>query len=141
MGAIEARTESLTEKFLQIWHRPGSSDIEDSEDLVPILDAPKKPGCYPGWKTEFEYVKFRDETWEVHDVKTLYNRVFKRLWSTHRPAVLAYSTSRKGPIFETKASGKPVGCARGFALLVHGVFPAVHARSCPRCPGRVGAGG
>ena len=67
-----------------------------------ILDAPKKPGWYPGWKTEFEYVTFLDETWEVRDVKTLYNRVFKRLWSTHRPAVLAYNTSRKGPIFETK---------------------------------------
>ena len=49
-------------------------------------------------------MKFLDETWEVHDVKTLYNRVFTRLWSTHRPAVLAYSTSRKEPIiFETKA--------------------------------------
>jgi hypothetical protein len=100
--AIEARTEELTEQFLQIWHRPNSCDIEDSEDLVPILDAPKKPGWNRGWRTEFEYVKFRDETWEVHDVKTLYNRVFKRLWSTHRPAVLAYSMSRKGPVFEKK---------------------------------------
>ena len=55
-----------------------------------------------GSQSTTEYVNFRDETWEVHDVKTLYNRVFKQLWSTHRPAVLAYSTSRKGPIFETK---------------------------------------
>jgi hypothetical protein len=71
---------------------------------VPILDSPKKPGWYPGWRTEFEYVKFRDETWEVHDMKALYSRVFKWLWSTHRPAVLAYCRSRKeGPIFETKA--------------------------------------
>lgn len=30
------------------------------------------------------------------------NRVFKRLWSTHRSAELAFSTSRKGPIFESK---------------------------------------
>jgi hypothetical protein len=102
VDALMARTEELTEKFLQIWHRPGS-DIEDSEDLVPILDPPKNPGWYPGRKTEFEYVKFLDETWEVHDVKILYKRVFKRLWSTHRPAVLDYSTSRKGPIFETEA--------------------------------------
>jgi hypothetical protein len=101
VAAIQARTETLTKKFLQIW--PGSSDIDDSGDLVPILDAPKKPGWYRGWKTEFEYVKFQDEIWEAHDVKTLYHRVFTRLWSTYRPAVLAYSTSRKGPIFETKA--------------------------------------
>lgn len=101
--ALQARTEAMTEKFLQIWQRPDSSDIEDSEALVPILDAPKKSGWYPGWKTEFEYVKFLDETWEVRDVKTLFNHVFKRLWSTHRPAVLDYSASKNEPIFETKA--------------------------------------
>jgi hypothetical protein len=103
VGAIEARTKSLTERFLQIW--PGSSEIDAPAALVPILDAPKKAGYYPGYKTEFEYVRFRDETWEVHDVKTLYKLVFNRLWSTHRPAVLAYSTSRKAPIFETRVPG------------------------------------
>jgi hypothetical protein len=98
--AIESRTEELTEKFMLIWPRPGSDD-EDVRELVSILDAPKKPGWYPGWKTEFEYVRFLGETWEVHDVKTLYNRVFRRLWSTHRPGVLEYNKSKHRPIFES----------------------------------------
>lgn len=103
VSAIEARTGELTEKFLQIWHLPDSGEIEDSADLVPILDVPKKPGYYPGWKTELAYVKVLGETWEIRDVKTLYKRVFESLWSTHRSAVLAYSKSTKGAIFETKA--------------------------------------
>jgi hypothetical protein len=69
-------------------------------------------------------VKFLDETWEVRDVKTLYNRVFKRLWSTHRPAVLAYSTSRKEPfIFETKTREGRWDALADSHYLYMGFFP------------------
>jgi hypothetical protein len=101
--AIEARTEKLTEKFLQIWHRPSSGDSGDPP-LVPILDAPIRYKWHPGWKNEFEYVEFLGETWEVRDVRTLYKRVFERLWSTNQTDVLAYANSKEEPfISETKA--------------------------------------
>lgn len=102
-NALEARTHQLTERFLQVWEGPQDGLGEDVADLVPIIDARKKPGWYRGWRNEFEYVRFHGETWEVHDVKVLYNRVFRRLWDTHRPGVLAYSTPRDGPVFATRA--------------------------------------
>jgi hypothetical protein len=121
--ALEARTERLAEKFLQIWRRPDSSDVEDSDHLVPILDAPKKPGWYSGWRTEFEYVKFGEETWETRDVKTLFNCVFRRLWSTHRPAVLAYSASKRGPIFNSKQSERQFDALPDSHYLFMGYVP------------------
>lgn len=51
---------------------------------------PQRPGHYPGWKNELAYAKFRGETWEVHNHKELYNRVFKQLWGSQRQDVLAY---------------------------------------------------
>ena len=89
-AAIEARTVELTNAFLTIWRRPGGMDPEPAEQLVPILDALKKTGHYPGWRTEFDYVRFHDEIWETRNIKDLYSRVYQRLWETRRPAVLAF---------------------------------------------------
>ena len=96
MRAVEARTGRLTEEFLHIWRRPDNGEMEDNGDLTLILSVPRRPGWYAGWKTEFDYVRYLGEPWEVRDIKTLYKRVFQRLWTTHRPIVLAYSGSKKG---------------------------------------------
>ncbi len=100
---IAARTQSLTERFLKIWPRPGIEGTDDPDHLVPILDAQRKPGYYKGWKTEFEYVVFHGETWEIHNVTSLYQRTYQRLWETHRRQVLEYSAGHDGPVFETQA--------------------------------------
>ena len=39
----------------------------------------------------------------MHDVKYLFNRVFKRLWADSREHVVAYSARRGGPIFPAQA--------------------------------------
>ena len=103
---------------------------------MPILDAQKKPGWYPGWKTEFEYVVFHDEVWEVRNLKTLFNRIFERLWETKQDQVLDYSESHGGPVFKTAEMEPPVGYPAGIPLPVHGALPAVHARRDPGRPGR-----
>jgi len=102
LQTIAERTQELTDRFLAIWKHPRVDDPDNTEDLVPILDAPKKPGWYPGWKTEFEYAVFQREVWEVRDLKTLFNRIFLRLWETQRDQVLKYSETHAGPIFETE---------------------------------------
>lgn len=100
---IADRTSALTEKFLQVWKRPTIAGMDVSEHLVPILDVPRKPGYYTGWKTEFEYVQFNGEVWEVRNTKDLFQRVFERLWETNRSQVLDYSASHNGPVFKTEA--------------------------------------
>ena len=39
----------------------------------------------------------------MHDVKYLFNRVFKRLWADAREDVVAFSARRGGPIFDAQA--------------------------------------
>jgi hypothetical protein len=101
-SAIAERTARLTADFLRIWARPATVDIDD-DGLTPILDAQLRRGWPRGWQREFEYVEYRGEHWEVHDVKYLFNRVFKRLWADARDHVVAFSARRGGPIFEAKA--------------------------------------
>lgn len=101
-AAIAERTVQLTADFLRIWERPMSAAIDD-DGLTPILDAQRRRGWPRGWEREFEYVEFRGEHWEVHDIKYLFNRVFKRLWADAREPVIAFGTRRGGPIFEAKA--------------------------------------
>lgn len=101
-AAIAERTVALTADFLRIWVRPATAAIDD-DGLTPILDAQRRRGWPHGWEREFEYVEFRGEHWEVHDVKYLFNRIFKRLWADARAPVIAFGTRRGGPIFETKA--------------------------------------
>ena len=60
---------------------PTDTEFDDTEHLVPILDVDRTAGWYEGWRYEFSYVSFRGEISEVHDVKTLFNRVLKRLWT------------------------------------------------------------
>src|SRR5687768_832312 len=45
---IADRTEALTERFLDTWKRPSIAGTDDPDHLVPILDAPRKPGYYKG---------------------------------------------------------------------------------------------
>jgi hypothetical protein len=101
-AAIAQRTARLTTEFLRIWARPATVGIDD-DDLTPILDAQRRRGWPRGWQREFEYVDYRGEHWEVHDVKYLFNRVFKRLWADSRENVVAYSARRGGPIFPAQA--------------------------------------
>jgi hypothetical protein len=75
------------------------------------------------WKTEFEYVQFRDEVWEIHDVKTLLNHVFKRLWETSRTDVLKYSAAHPGLIVETPETGSRYDSLDGSHYLFMGLFP------------------
>lgn len=101
-AAISARTAQLTDRLLQIWRRPATTLIDD-DGLTPILDARRRRGWPRGWEREFDYVEYRGEHWEVHDVKHLFHRIFTRLWADAREDVSAYSARRGGPIFDARA--------------------------------------
>lgn len=101
-GAISARTSALTDAFVRVWRRPATVLIDD-DGLTPILDAKRRRGWPHGWEREFDYVEYRGEHWEVHDVKHLFNRVFARLWADSRADVVAFSARRGGPIFAAQA--------------------------------------
>lgn len=101
-SVISERTGTLTESFLRLWERPGPTEIDD-DGLTPILDAQRRRGWPPGWNREFDYVEFRGEHWEVHDVKALFHRIFLRLWSDARGSVESFSARRGGPLFEAQA--------------------------------------
>lgn len=101
-AAIAARTAELTASFLRIWARPTQVGIDD-DGLTPILDAQQRRGWPRGWEREFDYVEYCGEHWEVHDVKYLFDRVFKRLWADARADVIAYSARRGGPIYDARA--------------------------------------
>jgi hypothetical protein len=101
-AAIAARTAELTERFLTVWVRPGASLIDD-DGLTPVLDAVGRRGWPRGWDREWDYVEYRGEHWEVHDVKYLFNRVFKRLWADSRADVIAYCERRGGPVYSAQS--------------------------------------
>ncbi|MDO9063026.1 MAG: DUF262 domain-containing protein [Microbacterium sp.] len=99
---LAARTARLSERFVQVWQRAAAVPIDD-DDLTPVLDAKKHRGWPRGWEREWDYTEYRGEHWEVHDVKHLFNRVFKRLWADQRDAVVAYTARHGGPVFEQRA--------------------------------------
>ena len=101
-AGISDRTARLSIDFLSIWARPATAGIDD-DGLTPILDAKRRRGWPRGWQREFEYVEYRGEHWEVHDVKALFNRVFKRLWADSHENVVAFSARRGGPIFDAQS--------------------------------------
>lgn len=104
-AAIAARTEHLTDLFLRVWERPAVVSIDD-DNLTPILDAKKRRGWPRGWQREFDYVEFRGEHWEVKDVRYLFNRIFKRLWTesdASRQSVIDFSARRGGPVYPAMA--------------------------------------
>ncbi|MBN9214440.1 MAG: hypothetical protein ABS62_09460 [Microbacterium sp. SCN 70-200] len=104
-AAIAARTEHLTDVFVRVWERPAVVSIDD-DDLTPILDAKRRRGWPRGWQREFDYVEFRGEHWEVKDIRYLFNRVFKRLWTesdASRQAVIDFSARRGGPLYPEMA--------------------------------------
>ena len=101
-AAIAERTARLTADFLRIWTAPATVGIDD-DGLTPILDAQRRRGWPAGWDREFDYVEYRGEHWEVHDVKYLFNRVFKRLWADAHEQVVTFSARRGGPIFQAQA--------------------------------------
>lgn len=101
-AAIAARSAQLTERFVEVWRRPGGPAIDD-DGLTPILDAVRRRGWPPGWQREWSYVEYCGEHWEVPDVKYLFNRVFKRLWADARDAVVAYSRRRGGPVYTAQS--------------------------------------
>ncbi|WP_426325836.1 DUF262 domain-containing protein [Microbacterium sp. E-13] len=101
-AAIAARSRELTDRFVEIFPRPGGPAIDD-DGLTPILDAVRRRGWPPGWHREWSYVEYCGEHWEVPDVKYLFNRVFKRLWADSREAVVAYSARRGGPVYSAQS--------------------------------------
>jgi hypothetical protein len=101
-SAISERTARLTTDVLRIWAAPATVLIDD-DGLTPVLDAQRRRGWPPGWNREFDYVEYRGEHWEVHDVKHLFNRIVKRLWAEDRETVVAFSARRGGPIFPAQA--------------------------------------
>jgi hypothetical protein len=101
-GAIVGRTAALTAEFVRVWPRPGRVQIDD-DGLTPILDARRRRGWPPGWQREFSYVEYRGEHWEVHDVRALFNRVFRRMWTDARPALVAFTARRGGPVYPAQS--------------------------------------
>jgi hypothetical protein len=101
-AAIAERSRTLTERFVEVWKRPGGPAIDD-DGLTPILDAVRRRGWPPGWHREWSYVEYCGEHWEVSDVKYLFNRVFKRLWADAREAVESYSARRGGPVYTAQS--------------------------------------
>lgn len=101
-AAIAERSARLTERFVEVWRRPGGPTIDD-DGLTPILDAVRRRGWPPGWHREWSYVEYCGEHWEVYDVKHLFNRVFKRLWADARDAVVSYSARRGGPVYTAQS--------------------------------------
>lgn len=101
-AAIAERSARLTDRFVEVWRRPGGPAIDD-DGLTPILDAVRRRGWPPGWHREWSYVEYCGEHWEVYDVKHLFNRVFKRLWADARDAVVSYSARRGGPVYTAQS--------------------------------------
>ncbi|WP_194411556.1 DUF262 domain-containing protein [Microbacterium cremeum] len=101
-AAIAERSARLTERFVQVWRRPGGPAIDD-DGLTPVLDAVRRRGWPLGWHREWSYVEYCGEHWEVYDVKHLFNRVFKRLWADARDAVVSYSARRGGPVYTAQS--------------------------------------
>jgi hypothetical protein len=101
-AAITARSARLAERFVEVWGRPAVRLIDD-DGLTPILDAVHRRGWPRGWEREWDYVEYRGEHWEVHDVKYLFNRIFKRLWADSREAVVSYCARRGGPVYGAKS--------------------------------------
>jgi len=101
-GRIGDRSGSLAAEFVRIWPRAATGAIDD-DGLTPILDAVRRPGWYPGWQQEFDYVEYRGEHWEVHDLPALFARVYRRLWTDHADEVLAFSAANGGPVYDTQA--------------------------------------
>ncbi|CAN5748913.1 DUF262 and DUF1524 domain-containing protein [soil metagenome] len=105
VSAIEKRTAEMTEEFLAIWRRPPVPGTVDTGE--PILDAPKKGGYYPGWKTEFEYVRFCDEIWEVHNFRELRARLYQHLWDTRREKLVAWDVLHHPDYFHIRETKDP----------------------------------
>jgi hypothetical protein len=101
-AAIGARSARMTDRFLEVWRRPGGPAIDD-DGLTPVLDAVRRRGWPAGWQREWSYVEYCGEHWEVSDVKYLFNRIFKRLWADSREAVVAYSRRRGGPVYTAQS--------------------------------------
>ncbi|MDQ1128352.1 DUF262 domain-containing HNH endonuclease family protein [Microbacterium sp. SORGH_AS_0888] len=101
-SAIAERTERLTRQLVSLWARPRVTAIDD-DGLTPILDAVPRRGWPHGWEREYAYVEYRGEHWEVYDIRHLFRRVFLRLWSDARAAVLEDSARRGGPVYAGQA--------------------------------------
>lgn len=101
-AAIADRTKRLAGRFIELWPRAAAVPIDD-DGLMPILDVPHRPGWYDGWREEFDYVDYRGEHWEVHDVKSLLRRVTRRIWADRPDDVLAFSADNGGPVYDSQA--------------------------------------
>ncbi|HWK21083.1 MAG TPA: DUF262 domain-containing protein [Microbacteriaceae bacterium] len=101
-GPIGDRSGRLAAEFVRTWPRAATGAIDD-DGLTPILDAARRPGWYRGWEHEFDYVEYRGEHWEVHDLPALFARIYRRLWTDHAEAVLAFSAANGGPVFDSQA--------------------------------------
>jgi len=123
--AIQQRTAELTDRFVETWPTTTDelADI-DVEQLTPILDAQRRPGYYPGWKTELAYAKYRGQLWEVHNHKELYRQVFHELWRSQQDDVLdLYASRAESPIVTTAEPGRQWDALDVTHFLFMGYFP------------------
>lgn len=87
--AIRERTDRLIGQFLQMWPRPLYTPMEESDQLVRVVDL-EFPAIRHADPDRFEYATFRGEIWgDVHNVKQLHFRVAKALWELDRQKMLA----------------------------------------------------
>ena len=110
-AAIAARTAASPRDSCGSGRVRRPSGIDD-DDLTPILDAQRRRGWPRGWQREFEYVEYRGEHWEVHDVKYLFNRIFKRLWADSRERRRRLQRAPRRTDLPRAGLERPVGRAR-----------------------------
>ncbi len=98
--AITARTKVLTSEFLRVWPRPSSTPMDQTQDLVRVVDLPLEP--VRGYPDVFEYAVLDDAIWgDVQDAKQLLVRLAHELW-TRDPAKL--QSSEHGWMLRTERS-------------------------------------
>lgn len=122
-SAIEARTEELTTRFLQIWSVPAVDSVTSEDGMTPILDVAKRPGYYKGWRAEFEYIEFKGEIVEVHSTKELYKWLFTRLWETNGDHLAAMVGTKDSPVWESKQWSSQWDRLGDTHYLFMGLFP------------------
>lgn len=80
-AGIQLRTQTLIERFLEIWPRPSGMPMDAPEDLTRVVDL-AIPYSNMADPDRFEYAVFRGQVWgDVHNVKTMHWRVAEALYA------------------------------------------------------------
>lgn len=102
-AAIKSRTDRLIADFLRTWPRPSSQPMDESDDLVRVVDLPLV--AVRGYPELFEYAVFQDAMWgDVRTVKHLLVKLAHELWI--RNAELLQSSEHGRFIRSERTPGK-----------------------------------